>query len=552
MRKHSKKFYLVITLCFILFWCAVLLLLEKLLVPKYQSGIIEGSMIEEYYKDDTQHDVVMIGDCEVYENISTVELWKQYGITSYIRGSAQQLSWQSYYLLEDTLRKETPKVVVFNVLSLKYNEPQSEAYNRMTIDGMEWSGAKTGAIKASMTEDEKFADYLFPFLRYHSRWSELEEDDFKHILSKDNVTFNGYYMRADVRPEDEFPEPMPLTDYTLGSNAMSYLEKMKELCKDKGIRLVLVKAPTLYPHWYDQWDEQIEKYADENGLSYINFIGLRDEIGLDMSEDTYDAGLHLNVFGAEKLADYFGKWLVDNCGLADHRGESKYAEHYDKLSEKYDTEKNDQLQEIEEKGKLLSHTPAEVKETNVLKNFILLAVIAALCLTLTACGSDDSKADPVSTNDNSTVSTNEEPQSESSKPAETKDGFTLTFKGTQIALSAEMAPVVEKLGEPDKYFESESCAFQGLDKVYTYSGVVIRTYPENNVDYVLSIELKDDMTSTEEGISVGDSRQKVIEAYGESTEKTDISEVYSKGNSKLSFIFDSNDTVSSITYTASV
>ena len=544
MKKCTKKYNVITALCFIAFWCTVLFLLERLLVPKYQSGIVEGSMIEEYYKDNTQHDVIFIGDCEVYENISTVELWKQYGITSYIRGSAQQLSWQSYYLLEDTLRKETPKVVVFNVLSLKYNEPQSEAYNRMTIDGMEWSGAKIGAIKASMTDNEKFADYLFPFLRYHSRWSELDSDDFKHIFSKENVTFNGYYMRADVRPEDEFPEPMPLADYTLGSNAMSYLEKMKELCKDNGIKLVLIKAPTLYPHWYEQWDKQIVKYADDNGLQYINFIGLRDEIGLDMSEDTYDAGLHLNVFGAEKLADFFGKWLVDNYELTDHRNDSTYADHYSKLSEEYDNEKNNQLQEIAEKGKLLSHIPATVKETNVLKNFILLAVIAALCLSLAACGNDDSKEGSGITDNSS--------QAGSSDTAKADNGYKFTYNDTQIALSSEIAPIVEKLGEPDKYYESESCAFQGLDKVYTYGGVVIRTYPEKDIDYVLSIELKDDLTATEEGISIGDSSEKVTETYGEPDEKTDTSLIYNKGNSKLSFILESDKTVSSITYTAIV
>ena len=113
-----------------------LYLLQRLLVPKYQTGIVEGSMVEEYYKDESDHEVLFVGDCEVYENFSTITLWENYGITSYIRGSAQQLTWQSYYLLEDALRYETPKVVVFNVLALKYNEPQSEAYNRMSIDGM--------------------------------------------------------------------------------------------------------------------------------------------------------------------------------------------------------------------------------------------------------------------------------------------------------------------------------------------------------------------------------------------------------------------------------
>ena len=512
-----------------LFWLAVIFVLQCLLVPKYQSGVVEGSMIAEYYKDKTRHDVVIIGDCEVYENISTVELWRKYGITSYIRGSAQQLPWQSYYLLEDTLNYETPEVVVFNVLSLKYNEPQSEAYNRMTLDGMRWSTSKVNAIRASMTDDENFADYVFPLLRYHSRWSELTNDDFKYMFSRDPVTHNGYYMRVDVRAEDEFPDPMPLADYTLGENAMSYLRRMDKLCREKGIKLVLIKAPTKFPHWYDEWDKQISDYADKNGLSYINFIKLRDEIGLDMSTDTYDAGLHLNVYGAEKMSDYFGQWLVDNCGVSDRRSDSDCMEYYKKLAENYDKEKNSQIKELEESGKLLSHVPVAVKETSILKKFIILALIALACLGLVACNSEkkDMAVD---------------------QPVES--GYKVIIKDTEIVPGAEMSSVLSALGEPKKYFESESCAFQGLDKVYTYDGVVIRTYPDKEVDYVLSVELKDDTVATEEGISIGDSRDKVIETYGESpSQSTDSSLSYAKGGSVVSFMFGNDGSVSSITYT---
>ena len=161
----------------------VLFFLQKLLMPKYMSDIVEGNLVEEYYQETTDHEVIFVGDCEVYENFSPIEMYRDYGITSYIRGSAQQLAWQSYYLLEDTLRYETPKVVVFNVLALKYNEPQSEAYNRMSIDGMKWSKSKIGAIQSSMTEEENMLDYIFPILRYHSRWSGLYAGQQCHGLS---------------------------------------------------------------------------------------------------------------------------------------------------------------------------------------------------------------------------------------------------------------------------------------------------------------------------------------------------------------------------------
>ena len=141
-------------------------LVQALLQPKYMTQSHEGALISEYYREkNPSHDVLFIGDCEVYESFTPPTLWSEYGITSYIRGSAQQLVWQSYYLLEETLRYETPRVVVFNVLALKYGEPQDEAYNRLTLDGMRLSLTKLKSIQASMTEGESFASYLFPILR---------------------------------------------------------------------------------------------------------------------------------------------------------------------------------------------------------------------------------------------------------------------------------------------------------------------------------------------------------------------------------------------------
>ena len=67
-----------------------LYLLQRLLLPKYVSNIVEGAMIAEYYQQEKKHDVIFIGDCEVYENFSPQVLWDDFGINSYIRGSAGQ------------------------------------------------------------------------------------------------------------------------------------------------------------------------------------------------------------------------------------------------------------------------------------------------------------------------------------------------------------------------------------------------------------------------------------------------------------------------------
>ena len=300
-------------------------LLQRLLMPKYMGDIVEGALISEYYKETTDHDVIFVGDCEVYENFSPITMWEDYGITSYIRGSAQQLIWQSYYLLEETLEYEKPEVVVFNVLSMKYDTPQKEAYNRMTLDGMKWSKSKVDDIRASMMEDEEFADYVFPILRYHSRWQELTSDDFKYLFTRRPVSQSGYYMRIDVKPAQTFPKPKKLANYEFGENSWKYLEKMRKLCEEKGIQLILVKAPSLYPAWYDEWEDQIEEYAKTYELPYYNFLDLTDEVGIDFTKDTYDGGLHLNLSGAEKMGAYFGKILREEFQVPDRRNDEKIA-----------------------------------------------------------------------------------------------------------------------------------------------------------------------------------------------------------------------------------
>lgn len=177
--------------------------LQRLVEPKYAEDILEGNFTAEYYEETTEHDVLFVGDCEVYENFDPMYLWKNYGITSYIRGNAQQLAWQSYYMLEDTLKYETPKVVIYNVQALGYATPQKEEYNRMTLDGMKWSKTKYDAIKASMCKDENMLDYVFPLLRYHQRCLELSKSDFTYFWNNRKVAHNGYYMRVDVLPASE-------------------------------------------------------------------------------------------------------------------------------------------------------------------------------------------------------------------------------------------------------------------------------------------------------------------------------------------------------------
>jgi len=336
---------ILISVCAILVISLIFALCNALVVPKYTDAKqLEGRLIGEYYGESGGHDVIFIGDCEVYESFVPAVMWEEYGISSYIRGSSQQLTWHSYYILEETLKYEKPKAVVFNVYAIKHGEPQNEAYNRMTLDGMRWSSSKIRAISASMTEEENFLDYVFPILRFHSRITELNADDLKYAFSDaPTVSHSGYLMQTGVSPMPEGDmSGTPLTDYTLPSASMEYLEKMRTLCNENGVELILIKAPTNSWRywWYDEWDAQISEYAEEKGLTYYNMIPDGDKMGIDWTTDTYDRGLHLNVYGAEKLSKYFGEILVSRHGVTDRREEPDMASRWRVRVDKYYEEKN--------------------------------------------------------------------------------------------------------------------------------------------------------------------------------------------------------------------
>jgi hypothetical protein len=149
-------------------------------------------------------------------------------------------------------------------------------------------------------------------------------------------------MQTGVKPMEVEIEGNPLRDPALPEICFEYLDRMRELCEKRGIQLILVKAPTNFwgYYWYDEWNEQIEAYAEKNDVYYYNFIPHAEEMGIDWTTDTYDAGAHLNVYGAEKLTSYFGESLQRDHGLSDRRADEALAAVWSEKVDLYYKERN--------------------------------------------------------------------------------------------------------------------------------------------------------------------------------------------------------------------
>lgn len=133
----------------------------------------------------------------------------------------------------------------------------------------------------------------------------------------------------------------------------------------------------------------------------------------------------------------------------------------------------------------------------------------------------------------------------------TGKGYVFQYNGVTVTMDEDMALVLEALGEPNSYYEAASCAFEGLDKTYTYGSFVIETYPQDEKDFVSAIVLKDDAVSTAENIYIGSSLEAVTKAYGTEYTEQGSMLVYYKDGMKLCFLIE-NDAVTSIQYFSTV
>ena len=158
-----------------------------------------------------------------------------------------------------------------------------------------------------------------------------------------------------------------------------------------------------------------------------------------------------------------------------------------------------------------------------MKRILALLLALTLALSLTACGDDTPTTTP---------------------PPPARDMFTFVYKDCALPMNAEFAPLLAIIGEPDTYFEAASCAFDGLDKIYTYGGIELTTYPDGDKDYISSIRLLDNTVSTPEGITIGSTTEEVLAAFGDGY--TDSGDLYTweNDNALLSILFEDGVAIS--------
>ena len=324
-------------------------LLDHIFIPKYINENTDGRITAEFYEERPGLDLVALGSSTLYNAMIPAELYKEKGICSFVRSNASQTVWQSYYLLEDAIKYNKPKIVIFDVSFMKYGEDfVEEPSNRKTIEHMKSPVSKYCAVKASMYEEEDIASYYFPILRYHSRWKELTTEDIGYAYASPQVTYNGYIMESQIAKDQHIYESEAAPGISFPAKAMEYLDRITELCRKEDIKLLLIKTPTFVNSWHREYDDLLREYAAENSISYFNFDDMAEAMNINVRTDYIDDGEHLNINGAKKFTTALGDYLLENCELEDHRGDEGLNRSWQEKLDRYEADSQRAMEEFDQ------------------------------------------------------------------------------------------------------------------------------------------------------------------------------------------------------------
>ncbi len=127
------------------------------------------------------------------------------------------------------------------------------------------------------------------------------------------------------------------------------------------------------------------------------------------------------------------------------------------------------------------------------------------------------------------------------------EGFIFNDGNIKLVPGSVFSKETLGLGDEKNYSEIASCAFEGLDKTYTYENYEITTFPDGDQDKIYTIYLLNDQVQTAEGLKITDEKDKMISTYGEDYKTQGNQYTYTKGKTNLEIIVE-NDVVTSIQY----
>ena len=278
-------------------------LLPKDTLKKY--GLIKTSRYEILFEKEDSIDIIFAGDSLTYSSISPMDLWTEYGYTSYdIAYPAQKIN-DMYRNIEVAIESQHPKIVFMEANVLMRDGRKAKWYYNTT----DWRNTYLPLI----AHHNNWKKYLFTNIKDSLRYSWVDPfKGFKYVPDIQKGRFADY-----MDDENEKIKKIP-------NNNFEYLKKIKDLCDKNDVKFILLSTPNSGSWSYGKY-LAAKKAAKDLDIPYIE-LNVGNPLHINWETETKDEGFHLNYDGALKVTRFLGDYLRDNGLAVDHRGDDYYSE----------------------------------------------------------------------------------------------------------------------------------------------------------------------------------------------------------------------------------
>lgn len=240
-------------------------------------------------------DVVILGDSLVYSSIIPMEIYNEYGFTTFDCAEPAFILPDAYAYYKVALESQHPKVAILGGNLFFRNTRKRKSYVKL----------------------ERTIKKIMPLLNYHNNWKNILFDNIGLLSIQ-----KGYRLNKTIKPSKSktYMEKNEKT-YSLIPENLEYLEKFIELTREYNTKLIVVGFPSQNA-WNYQKDKLFQDLSKKLDFEYINLNKF--DLGINWKVDTKDNGEHLNFYGARKASSFLGSYLNNLGILEDHRNDKEY------------------------------------------------------------------------------------------------------------------------------------------------------------------------------------------------------------------------------------
>ena len=285
-----------------------------------------------FFAEKQDFDVFFMGTSRVLDGVQPMELWRDYGITSYNMGNNSENLETTKWVLDIAMDTHKPKVALIDVyyVDRKVTDAWAFSFRHLFLDEIPLSRKKIECVKATLPKGE-WTEFLMPFSLYHGRWEEILSGTTERL-----VICEPFTMGAELRAKREKPEIPFVRTREMNTQEMAgkdALRRIAAICRENGAEPVFMAISAPISEQEQMNVNSVQLIADELGVPFINMLDEENLVNFDT--DCYDYLGHLNPDGASKVTAHLGAWLDAHFDFADKREDSAY-QHWNERLKTYE------------------------------------------------------------------------------------------------------------------------------------------------------------------------------------------------------------------------